>query len=234
MVYDLINNIVFNIIILQSFILFFNIMIDNDKYISSLIEQINKIKEERNKIEAEKAKKEEEEKKNKKERQEKLDMLFNQFNNLDNILNRNYIIKEEENKDNKIEYPKDENDEEEQYRLALKQSEEEAKRELEKIKEEEKQIQLAIEESKKYNINNNEIKEEEFDEEYGICPITQEYMENPVITPSGNYYEKTAIIDWINKNKNDPLTREYLTVDMLIEDNEYKKQIIAYRKKFNK
>ena len=209
-------------------------MIDNDKYISSLIEQINKIKEERNKIEAEKAKKEEEEKKNKKERQEKLDMLFNQFNNLDNILNRNYIIKEEENKDNKIEYPKDENDEEEQYRLALKQSEEEAKRELEKIKEEEKQIQLAIEESKKYNINNNEIKEEEFDEEYGICPITQEYMENPVITPSGNYYEKTAIIDWINKNKNDPLTREYLTVDMLIEDNEYKKQIIAYRKKFNK
>ena len=189
---------------------------------------------ERNKIEDEKAKKEEEEKKNKKERQEKLDMLFNQFNNLDNILNRNYIIKEEENKDNKIEYPKDENDEEEQYRLALKQSEEEAKRELEKIKEEEKQIQLAIEESKKYNINNNEIKEEEFDEEYGICPITQEYMENPVITPSGNYYEKTAIIDWINKNKNDPLTREYLTVDMLIEDNEYKKQIIAYRKKFNK
>ena len=209
-------------------------MIDNDKYISSLIEQLNKIKEERNKIEAEKAKKEEEENKNKKEKQERLNMLFNQFNNLDNILNRNNIIKEEENKDNKIVYPKDENDEEEQYRLALKQSEEEAKRELEKIKEEEKQIQLAIEESKKYNINNNEIKEEEFDEEYGICPITQEYMENPVITPSGNYYEKTAIIDWINKNKNDPLTREYLTVDMLIEDNEYKKQIIAYRKKFNK
>ena len=210
-------------------------MIDNDKYISSLIEQLNKIKEERNKIEAEKAKKEEEENKNKKEKQERLNMHFNQFNNLDNILNRNNIIQEEENKDNKLVYPKDENDEEEQYRLALKQSEEEAKRELEKIKEEEKLIQLAIEESKKYNINNNnEIKEEEFDEEYGICPITQEYMENPVITPSGNYYEKTAIIDWINKNKNDPLTREYLTVDMLIEDNEYKKQIIAYRKKFNK
>ena len=59
-------------------------------------------------------------------------------------------------------------------------------------------------------------------------------MENPVITPSGNYYEKTAIIDWINKNNTDPMTREKLTIDMLIEDEEYKKEIIKYRKKFNK
>ena len=59
-------------------------------------------------------------------------------------------------------------------------------------------------------------------------------MENPVLTPSGNYYEKSAILDWINKNQTDPLTREHLTVDMLVEDYEYKKQIIEYRKKFNK
>ena len=121
---------------------------------------------------------------------------------------------------------------------------------LEREEEEERQLQFALKESEKENnkyfnineINDNYIKEnkeekeekEEFDEEYGICPITQEYMENPVITPSGNYYEKKAIIDWINKEGTDPMTRERLTIDMLIEDNEYKKQIIEYRKKFNK
>ena len=104
------------------------------------------------------------------------------------------------------------------------------------------QILLAIKESEKdlikYNniniINENNKKEEEFDEEYGICPITQEYMKNPVLAPSGKYYEKSAIIDWIKKNNIDPLTREYLTIEMLIEDEEYKKAIIKYRKKFNK
>ena len=205
-------------------------MEDNDNYISSLREQLNKIKEERDKI-YEKTKKEEEERK---EKEDLMNNIFIKFNNMDNLLNKN-ISKEESNKDL---YPKNENDEDEQYKLALKQSEEEAKLALEIEKEEEKQIQLAIEESKKYlhyNMNyNNEKKEEEFDEEYGICPITQEYMENPVLSPSGNYYEKSAIIDWINKNHSDPLTREYLNVDMLIEDNEYKKHIIEYRKKFNK
>ena len=88
------------------------------------------------------------------------------------------------------------------------------------------------------NINNinviNPIKEDEFDENYGICPITLEYMKNPVLSPSGNYYEKSAIIDWIEKNHNDPFSRENLTVDMIVEDEEFKKQIIKYRKKFNK
>ena len=88
------------------------------------------------------------------------------------------------------------------------------------------------------NINNIQIenskKEEEFDEEYGICPITQEYMENPVLSPSGIYYEKLAIKTWIEKNQTDPFTREKLTMDMLVEDEEYRKQIIRYRKKFNK
>ena len=87
----------------------------------------------------------------------------------------------------------------------------------------------------KNNINIiNPIKEEEFDENYGICPITLEYMKNPVLSPSGNYYEKSAIIDWIEKNHNDPFSRENLTVDMLVEDEEFRKQIIKYRKKFNK
>ena len=140
----------------------------------------------------------------------------------------------------KIIYPENEEEENKLLELALKESEEFAKHLLEEQKEEERQIQLAIKESEKYmnnsnNINNlKEKEEEEFDEEYGICPITQEYMENPVLVPSGNYYEKSAIIDWINKHNTDPMTREQLTVDMLIEDEEYKKEIIKYRKKFNK
>ena len=157
-----------------------------------------------------------------------------------------------------IEYPKDQEEEDKLFQLALKQSEEEEKLRKEREKKEEEELMLAIKESEKqnycnniffnennYNFNFDEIDEkkvynesneikEEFDEEYGICPITQEYMTNPVITPSGNYYEKSAIMDWIEKNKTDPLTREPLTVDMLMEDEEYKIKIIEYRKKFNK
>ena len=59
-------------------------------------------------------------------------------------------------------------------------------------------------------------------------------MKNPVLAPSGNYYEKDAILDWIRIKGNDPLTREPLSPDMLIEDNDYKKAIIEYRKKHNK
>ena len=165
------------------------------------------------------------------------------------------IDKKEENvnkeiKEKKLIFAENEEEEEVQMYLAKKESEEFAKI----IKEEEKQMQMAIEQSEKENkinqvnnINNiNKIEEsdekknkyqkeeEEFDEEYGICPITQDYMENPVIVPSGNYYEKSAIIEWIEKNHTDPLTREKLSIDMLIEDNDYKKKIIEYRKKFNK
>lgn len=155
-------------------------------------------------------------------------------------------------------YPKDQEEEDKLFQLAIKQSEEEEKLRKEREKKEDEELLLAIKESEKQiNINNNyynendkflfdEIydddknynqateKKEEFDEEYGICPITQEYMTNPVITPSGNYYEKSAILDWIEKNKTDPLTREPLTADMLVEDEEYRIKIIEYRKKFNK
>ena len=92
-----------------------------------------------------------------------------------------------------------------------------------------KRLSDNIRESKNY-----EIKEEEFDEDFGICPITQEYMNNPVLCPSGNYYEKSAILDWLKKNDTEPLTRQYLRADMLIEDKEYKKKILEYRKKFHK
>ena len=159
----------------------------------------------------------------------------------------------DEEEDNKKDFwPENEDEENKQIQLAIQQSENEAKLMLEREEEEERQFQLALKESEKESnknfylndindINNKEIiyineneEKEEYDENYGICPITQEYMRNPVIAPSGNYYEKTAIIDWINRKGTDPMTRERLTIDMLIEDNDYKKQILEYRKKFNK
>ena len=50
-----------------------------------------------------------------------------------------------------------------------------------------------------------------------------------MLTPSGNYYEKSAIFDWIKKNQTDPMTREKLTKDMLIEDKEYAEKIILHQ-----
>ena len=83
------------------------------------------------------------------------------------------------------------------------------------------------------NPNNKEIKEE-FDEDFGICPITNDFMENPVLCPSGFYYEKSAILEWLKNHDTDPLTREKLTANMFVEDEEYKKKIQEYRKKYNK
>ena len=137
--------------------------------------------------------------------------------------------------------------------LAIKRSLEQENLEIERDKEAQL-IQYAIYNSikelndKKDNKDNNnnkddeslmkikeeKIEEEKFDENFGICPIKLEYMKHPVLTPSGNYYEKSAIIEWIKKNQTDPMTREKLTVDMLIEDKEYSKKIKEYKKKFKK
>ena len=95
--------------------------------------------------------------------------------------------------------------------LAIKKSLEQENLEIEKDKEEQL-IQLAIlnsileineakeKEEKKENIIKlkEEKEEEKFDENFGICPINLEYMKHPMLTPSGNYYEKSVIIDWIN------------------------------------
>ena len=136
--------------------------------------------------------------------------------------------------------------------LAIKQSKEQENLEIELDKEEEL-IQLALYNSiiEFNNINNEKVKakenknkidikeekdeeEEKFDEDFGICPIKLEYMKHPMLTPSGNYYEKSAIFDWIKKNQTDPMTREKLTKDMLIEDKDYAEKIKEYKKKFRK
>ena len=164
--------------------------------------------------------------------------IKNHFNYVNQILKSvdytNYINALNINLNNEINlFPENEEEEEKQINLAIQ---------LSKIQNKNKDKGNNIDE----NINiikrsihesiNNQVSEveEEFDEDYGICPITQNYMKNPVLSPSGNYYEKTAILNWLKNNNTDPLTRQYLTPNMLIEDEEFKKKIIEYRKKFKK
>ena len=143
-----------------------------------------------------------------------------------------------------------ENNEQQLLDLAIKQSKEQENLEIERDKEE-ALMQLALYNSitEMKNINNEKVKEKEktneigikeekeeevFDEDYGICPIKLDYMKHPMLSPSGTYYEKSAIIDWIKKNQTDPMTREKLTIDMLVEDKEFAKKIKEYKKKFRK
>jgi len=73
------------------------------------------------------------------------------------------------------------------------------------------------------------IQKPKIEDNWGICPITNCYMDNPVLTPSGQYYEKNAILKWLEKNKTDPITREHLSKDMLIEDLDFKREIEEYK-----
>ena len=76
-------------------------------------------------------------------------------------------------------------------------------------------------------INIKEIekqKEKEF-----ICPITQKIMEEPVITPYGTTYEKSAIIDWMAKNKTDFMTKKALNENMLVNNYMLKVAIKNYK-----
>ena len=91
------------------------------------------------------------------------------------------------------------------------------------------------EEENVYNINeiyNNSV-DDLIEEKWGICPITDCYMEHPVRTPEGQYYEKEAIEYWLEKHDTDPLTRNHLTKEMLIEDIQYKNAIQEFKKEHN-
>ena len=80
----------------------------------------------------------------------------------------------------------------------------------------------------------NEINVKEKEKEL-ICPITQKIMEEPVITPYGTTYEKSAIIDYISKNKKDFMTKKHLDEKMLVTNYILKVAIIyLYNNKYSK
>lgn len=48
------------------------------------------------------------------------------------------------------------------------------------------------------------------------CPITLEVMVDPVIDREGNTYDRHAIVEWLKKEKNSPLSREPLAEGLLV------------------
>lgn len=49
-----------------------------------------------------------------------------------------------------------------------------------------------------------------------ICPITYKLMKEPVITPQGISFERAAIVSWIERHGNNPITLEELSVADLV------------------
>lgn len=60
------------------------------------------------------------------------------------------------------------------------------------------------------------------------CPITNEIMKDPVLTQCGNTYEREAIEEWLNTKCEEPLTRKFLTKDMLVPNRALKEMYEKY------
>ena len=73
--------------------------------------------------------------------------------------------------------------------------------------------------------------EMEYPDKY-TCPITMDLMIDPVKASDNKIYEKDAIIDWLKKNKESPITREILKNDLIFLP-ELKDEINTFRNKFN-
>ena len=57
------------------------------------------------------------------------------------------------------------------------------------------------------------------------CCITHEIMQDPVVDPDGNSYEKTAIEKWLQTNSTSPITRSPLTLSDLTPNRALKNVI---------
>ena len=66
---------------------------------------------------------------------------------------------------------------------------------------------------------------------YLKCPISQEIINDPVITPSGITYEKDAIYRRLIDNDTDPVSRQIFAVDRLVTNIALKNIINEFNKK---
>lgn len=86
----------------------------------------------------------------------------------------------------------------------------------------------------KVDQNNNEMVSlrklfDDFDEAL-ICPITQELLEDPVVSPYGHTFERQAITEWLGKTPRCPMTNKSLKIEDL-NVNYALKHLLAMRKK---
>jgi hypothetical protein len=78
------------------------------------------------------------------------------------------------------------------------------------------------------------ISSEEVEYQSFVCPITQDLMRDPVITPHGISFERSAIQDWISKNPNCPFTNKPLKKEDLVTNYALKNSIQEYLKIISK
>ncbi|CDW79897.1 ubox domain containing protein [Stylonychia lemnae] len=64
-----------------------------------------------------------------------------------------------------------------------------------------------------------------------LCPITQQIMKEPVMTKYGHCFEKSAILDWIERQGKCPLTQQPLTKQDLFPNYAIKGAIEEYMQK---
>jgi len=74
-----------------------------------------------------------------------------------------------------------------------------------------------------------QAEEKRFPESY-YCPLTQELMNDPVVDPEGNSYERSAIEDWLARNATSPITRAKLTLAELVPNRALKDAIDERRR----
>jgi hypothetical protein len=78
------------------------------------------------------------------------------------------------------------------------------------------------------NNNRNEVTSDWNEYESFICPICQEVMYDPVITPKGISYERKAILKWLEKKQECPITKQPLRKEDLITNFALKQAIENY------
>jgi ubiquitin conjugation factor E4 B len=64
-----------------------------------------------------------------------------------------------------------------------------------------------------------------------LDPITQDVMTDPVRLPCGNIMDRSAILRHLLNDPTNPFTRQPLTPEQLIPDNELRVQIEEFRAK---
>ncbi|CAG9320247.1 unnamed protein product [Blepharisma stoltei] len=63
------------------------------------------------------------------------------------------------------------------------------------------------------------------------CPITGDLMEDPVVAPDGQSYDRASITAWFQRNKTSPLTGATLKNTFLIENHRLKSIISSFKEK---
>ena len=61
------------------------------------------------------------------------------------------------------------------------------------------------------------------------CPITGSMMQDPVVDPEGNTYERRAIEAWLERSQTSPMTRTSLTASMLNSNRALRDAIESFR-----